>query len=118
MKPRVYVYSKCSTCRDALRLLEERGVTPEVVPIREQPPTVAELRQMLGYLGGDVRRLYNSSGMDYRSMGLKDHLPQMSLEEALELLSKNGNLVKRPFALAADRGVVGFKREQWDAFLG
>jgi arsenate reductase len=118
MKPRVYVYAKCSTCRDALRLLDERGVPHEVVPIREQPPTVAELRRMLGFLGGDVRRLFNSSGMDYRAMGLKDRLPQMSQDDALELLSQQGNLVKRPFALTADRGVVGFKREQWDTFLG
>lgn len=117
MSLRIYTYAKCSTCRDALKLLAERGVTAEVISIREQPPTVEELRKMLGYLGGDVRRLFNSSGLDYRAMGLKERLPGMSEDDALELLSKHGNLVKRPFALGTESGVVGFKREVWEKFV-
>jgi arsenate reductase len=111
---RVYAYAGCDTCRKALKFLAGRGVAHEVIAIREQPPTVAELRRMLGHVGGDVRRLFNTSGQDYRAMNLKATLPKMSEDEALTLLSKNGNLVKRPFALGAKHGVVGFKLDEWE----
>ncbi len=114
MSLRVYAYAGCDTCRKALKFLAGRGVAHEVIAIREQPPTVAELRRMLGHVGGDVRRLFNTSGQDYRAMNLKATLPKMSEDEALTLLSKNGNLVKRPFALGAKHGVVGFKLDEWE----
>lgn len=113
MSLRVYVYEKCSTCREALRFLQEGGIEHEVVPIREQPPTVPELRKMLGHVSGEVRRLFNTSGLDYRAMGLKDRLPALSGEEALTLLSSNGNLIKRPFLLGPKLGLVGFKPDEW-----
>ena len=117
MSLRVYVYDKCSTCRDALKFLAERKIAHEAVPIREQPPTVAELRGMLTHVGGEVRRLFNSSGLDYKAMNLKERLPKLSLDEALALLASNGRLVKRPFALSADSGVVGFKPAEWERFV-
>ena len=84
------------------------------------PPSVAELKAMLGAQGGELRKLFNVSGMDYRSLGLKDTLPGMSTEEALGLLAGNGNLVKRPFAIDAGKKVflVGFKEAEWEGALG
>lgn len=112
---RIYVYDKCSTCRDAVAFLKARGVEFVSVPIRQQPPTVAELERMRALKDG-VRRLFNSSGLDYKSMGMKDRLPAMTDAEALELLSGHGNLVKRPFLLTSDgRGLLGFKKPEWEA---
>jgi arsenate reductase len=94
---RVYAYEKCSTCRNALKFLAAHGVKAEVIPIRERPPTKTELKQMLGLMGGELRRLFNTSGLDYKALGMKDRLPGMSESEAIDLLSQNGNLVKRRF---------------------
>ena len=110
---RIYTYEKCSTCRNALKFLAGRGIQPEVIPIRERPPSKAELKAMLGYLGGDLRRLFNTSGQDYKALNMKDKLAAMSEAEALDLLSKNGNLVKRPFLLTKIAGAVGFKEQEW-----
>ena len=110
---RVYAYSGCDTCRKALRFLASRGIEVEVLAIRETPPTPEELRRMLEHLGGDLRRLFNTSGQDYRSLGLSERLPGMSVDDALGLLAANGNLVKRPFLLGPDIGLVGFREEEW-----
>ncbi len=118
MKLRIYAYAGCDTCRKALKFLAERGVAHEVVPIREQPPTVAELRAMLAHVGGDLRRLFNTSGQDYKALGMKDRLPKMSEAEALALLASHGNLVKRPFALTKTTGAVGFKPDEWRERFG
>ena len=116
MSLRVWAYKNCGTCRDALKFLAERKVAHEVIPIRETPPGVAELRAMLAHTGGEVRRLFNTSGQDYRALNMKERLPALSVEEALALLAANGNLVKRPFALAKDSGAVGFKPAEWELF--
>jgi arsenate reductase len=113
MKLKVYAYEKCSTCRKALKFLDACDVSYTTVPIREQPPTKTELRQMLLFYGGDIRRLFNTAGADYRALNLKEKLPKMSAAKAIDLLSRNGNLVKRPFVLSADRGLVGFNEEEW-----
>ena len=114
---KVYQYEKCSTCRKALAFLKTRGVAFESVPIVESPPAKAELREMLGYLGGDIRKLFNTSGLLYREMKLGEKLKTMTHEQAIDLLSKHGKLVKRPFALARGKGIVGFKQEDWEKFL-
>ncbi|HEY6167004.1 MAG TPA: arsenate reductase family protein [Verrucomicrobiae bacterium] len=117
MPLRVYAYSGCGTCRKALKLLEARGVACEVIPIREQPPTRTELKRMLALCGGNVRKLFNTSGQTYKEMKLSERLPAMTQEEALDLLSKHGNLVKRPFVLTATSGTVGFNEDEWRRFL-
>lgn len=117
MSLRVYAYRGCDTCRKALKFLAEKNLAHEVIAIREQPPTVAELRAMLGHVGGDLRRLFNTSGGDYKSLNMKERLPKLSTDEALALLAANGNLVKRPFVLGKRSGVVGFKPDEWQAFL-
>ena len=114
---RIYLYDRCDTCRKAVKFLKERGIVPRMVPVREQPPTVAELQRMLA-ITGSVRRLFNTSGGDYKSMNLAARLPNFSEAETLDLLSRHGNLVKRPFMLTADgRGSVGFKPEEWEAMF-
>ena len=117
-KLRVYAYSGCSTCRNALKFLTKHKISHEVLPIRETPPKPAELRQMLKHMGGEIRKLFNTSGLDYKAMGLKDRLPSMSTDDAIALLSTHGNLVKRPFVLGEGVGLVGFKPDQWSAELG
>ena len=114
---RIYLYDRCDTCRKAGKFLKERGIVPQMVPIREQPPTVPELKRMLA-ITGSLRRLFNTSGGDYKAMNLAARLPGLSETEALDLLSRHGNLVKRPFLLMGDgRGVVGFKPEEWEALF-
>lgn len=115
---KVYAYSGCSTCRSALKFLKDRRVAHEIVAIRETPPSKAELKRMLSACDGQLRRLFNTSGQDYRALGLGTKLDSMGLDEALTLLSENGNLVKRPFALSKERGVVGFKVEEWERLVG
>lgn len=114
---RIYLYDRCDTCRKAVKFLKERGIVPQVVPIREQPPTVPELQRMLA-ITGSLRRLFNTSGGDYKAMNLAARLSDLSEAEALDLLSRQGNLVKRPFLLTGDgRGAVGFKPEEWEALF-
>ena len=114
MALRIYAYEKCDTCRKALRFLKERGVAHEVIPIREQPPTEKELRTMLKHVGA-LRRLFNTSGLDYKALGLSQKLPTMSEDAAITLLAGNGNLIKRPFLLTKDWGTTGFKEDEWAA---
>jgi len=114
MTVRVYEYAKCSTCRQALKFLDARKIAYEALPIVESPPTVNELKAMLAFTG-DLKRLFNTSGVVYREMGLGEKLKTMKEDEALRLLSKNGKLVKRPFVLLKDRGLLGFKEGEWKA---
>jgi len=117
MKLKVYEYKNCGTCRKALAYLKSKGVDYTTVPIREQPPTKAELIRMLELYGGEIRKLFNTSGMDYKELQLKDKLPNLSVGEAIDLLSKNGNLVKRPFILTVKGGLVGFRPDDWEKLL-
>lgn len=111
---KVYEYKNCGTCRKALKYLDNHKIPYEKAPIRETPPSVSELKKMLKFLDGESRKLFNTSGGDYKQMNLKDRLKEMTLEEQLNLLASNGNLVKRPFILGRDFGLVGFKEEDWD----
>lgn len=112
---KIYAYKGCGTCRKALSWLESQGIAHEVHPIRETPPSIKELELMLKSVDGDLRRLFNTSGQDYRSLNMKEKLPGMSTGEALALLSSNGNLIKRPFTLLpGGQGLVGYKAEEWE----
>jgi arsenate reductase len=114
---KIYEYDKCSTCKKALKFLDARKVTYEKVPIVERPPSIAELKKMLGFLGGDLRRLFNTSGQVYRELKLSEQLPEMSESQALKLLASNGKLIKRPFALSNTQGTVGFQEAEWKKLL-
>jgi arsenate reductase len=109
---KVYEYDKCSTCKKALKFLDTRKVAYERIPIVDRPPSMAELKKMLGFVG-DLRKLFNTSGQVYRELKLGAKLPSMSEAEALKLLASNGKLIKRPFALKSDQGFVGFKEAEW-----
>jgi arsenate reductase len=112
MSLRIYAYQNCDTCRRALKWLAAQKIDHEVIPIREKPPTVAELKTMLGRVG-ELRRLFNTSGQDYKAMNMKERLPKLSESEALTLLAANGNLVKRPFAIGKSAGTTGFDEDEW-----
>ena len=117
---KVYAYKGCDTCRKALQWLRARGIAHEEIAIREQPPTVDELRRVLTYREDALRLLFNTSGQDYRSGGWSEKLPTLSEDAALQALAANGNLVKRPVAIDAERGIAlnGFKEAEWAAVLG
>ena len=114
----IYAYKNCDTCRKALKWLKENHIAHEVKAIRETPPTAAELQAALEASGGDLRVLFNTAGGDYRDLGLKDRLPTMDWDEAISLLSNNGNLVKRPFLIGEGGVLVGFKEAVWQKELG
>ena len=114
---KVYVYSGCDTCRKALKFLAAKKIDATSVPIRETPPSTTELKTMLKAQDGDLRKLFNTSGRDYKELGLSEKLPAMTEADALALLAKNGNLVKRPFLIGKDVHLVGFKEEAWSAAL-
>jgi len=111
---RVYEYSKCSTCRKALKYLDARDIPYDKIPIVEQPPTKQELEMALDRLGGNLRLLFNTSGLQYREMQLSKKIKTMDAKEGIDLLSNNGKLVKRPFVLTQNDALVGFKEEIWD----
>ena len=121
MAIKVYEYKNCSTCQKALKYLDGRKINYENLPIVDQPPSMAELKKMLGYLeadGGSFKNLFNASGLQYRELKISDKLKAgMTEAEALKLLSQNGKLIKRPFLLTANGGTVGFKQDQWAKLL-
>lgn len=114
---RIYVYSKCSTCKNALKYLKNRGVHVDVIEITETPPTIDELSRMLNFYEGNLKKLFNTSGNLYKEMQLAEKLKEMSLTESLELLSKYGMLVKRPFIIDKRFGVTGFNQEEWERII-
>jgi len=107
-------YPKCSTCQKAKKYLDEKGIIVETRDIKTENPTKEELRQWYEKSGLPLKRFFNTSGMIYREMQLKDKLPTMSEEEQLELLATDGMLVKRPILVSEDRVFVGFKAKEWE----
>jgi arsenate reductase len=117
MPLKVYEYKQCSTCQKALKFLDAKGVKFDRIAIVDQPPTMAELKKMVSVLeknGGSFKNLFNTSGVQYRELGISEKIKAgMTAGDAIELLSKNGKLIKRPFAIDGDRGLVGFKEDEW-----
>jgi Spx/MgsR family transcriptional regulator len=114
---RIYEYSKCSTCRKALSFLDRHEIAYEKVPIVDTPPTKAEFMKMLALQGGNIKKLFNTSGELYREMKIGSKIDSMSESEAIEILASHGKLVKRPFVLSGDTGLVGFKEDEWKKAL-
>ncbi len=109
---KVYEYPKCSTCIRAVKFLTNARYALERINIFETPPTKEEIRKMLRY-EGDARKLFNTSGHVYQEQGLSKKVPLMSEDEVVNMLSANGRLVKRPFVLWDDKGLVGYDLERW-----
>lgn len=108
-------YPKCSTCKKAENWLKENGITYQLRDIKLENPQKEELREWFQKSGLELKRFFNTSGMRYKELNLKDRLPSMSDEEKLELLATDGMLVKRPIFVNEERVLVGFREKEWDA---
>ena len=110
-------YPPCSTCKKAKAWLDERGVEYTARHIKEENPTYEELKEWHSRSGLPLKKFFNTSGLLYKSMGLKDRLPEMTGEEQLRLLASDGMLVKRPLVILEDRILVGFREKEWECAI-
>lgn len=118
MKPLFVYYPKCGTCRKAARWLAAQGIEPELRDIVLRKPTAAELKKWIAASGLPVRKFFNTSGLLYKELGLKEKLEEMSEAEMIALLASDGKMVKRPVLVLPGRVLVGFKEEEWRTALG
>lgn len=110
-------YPKCTTCQKAKKWLCDNGITFEDRNIKEENPTFDELKVWYEQSGFPLKKFFNTSGLIYRSMNLKDKLPNMTEEEQLKLLSTDGMLVKRPLIISDDMIIVGFREKEYEEKL-
>lgn len=110
-------YPKCTTCQKAKKFLDDHGAVYEDRHIKEQNPTADELRAWWKKSGLPLKKFFNTSGLQYKALGLKDKLPTMTEEEQLALLGTDGMLVKRPVLVGEDFVLTGFRVEQWEEAL-
>ncbi len=110
---KVYCYSKCSTCKKALKWLDEKHIEHEVIDIKENHPDERALRAYYSMSDLPLKRFFNTSGMQYRSLELSKKLPGMSEDEQFALLASDGMLVKRPLLVGEDYVLTGFKEAEW-----
>lgn len=113
MSVKFYGYANCDSCRKAKKFLDARGVGYDERDITVTPPSKAELKRMLKAQGGQLKKLFNTSGQVYREKKISEKLPEMTESQVVDLLAKTGKLIKRPFVLDGDVGLVGFKEDQW-----
>ena len=111
-------YPKCTTCQKARKWLEARNTAFTARHIKEDPPTAAELKEWHARSGLPLKKFFNTSGLKYKELALKDKLPGMSEEEQLALLATDGMLVKRPILVGDGFVLTGFKPQEWAAALG
>ena len=110
-------YPKCTTCQKARKWLDAKGAAYTYRDIKEENPSLEELRTWWNASGLPLKKFFNTSGLQYKSLGLKDKLPAMSEEEQLTLLASDGMLVKRPILVGNDFVLVGFKEDHWEQHL-
>ena len=110
-------YPPCSTCQKAKAWLDAHGISYTDRHIKAQNPTYEELKAWYALSGLPLKRFFNTSGLQYKALNLKEKLPQMSEEEQLQLLSTDGMLVKRPIIVTDERVLVGFRETEWAALL-
>ena len=106
-------YPPCSTCQKAKKWLDEQGIAYDDRHIKNENPTFEELKAWYSASGLPLKRFFNTSGLLYKSLALKDKLPTMTEEEQLRLLATDGMLVKRPIVIAGGTVLVGFKETEW-----
>ena len=111
-------YPKCSTCQKAKAWLEERGISYDLRDIKQNNPTVEELTAWYRKSGLPLKKFFNTSGLQYKALGLKDKLTAMSEDEQLALLATDGMLVKRPLLVGEDFVLTGFRAAEWEVRLG
>ena len=107
-------YSKCSTCKKAKKFLDDNKISYEDRQIKEDNPTYQELKDWIQKYNIDIKKLFNTSGLIYRNLNLKEKLNTMTDDEKLKLLSTDGMLVKRPLLLTEDKIFIGFKEKEWN----
>jgi arsenate reductase len=107
-------YPPCSTCQKAKKWLDEQGISYTDRHIKDQKPTYEELKAWYEKSGLPLKKFFNTSGLLYKSLNLKEKLPAMTEEEQLRLLATDGMLVKRPLVVDGDVVLTGFKAEQWE----
>lgn len=110
-------YAKCGTCKNAKKFLESRGIDFQDRQIVENNPTAEELKKYLKLSGQPVKKFFNTSGILYREMNLKDKVATGAEDELLEILASNGMLVKRPLLISEKGVLVGFKEQEWEEFF-
>ena len=110
-------YTKCNTCQKAKKWLDDNKIKYELRDIKTENPTLAELTEWHRMSGLPIKRFFNTSGLLYKSLELKEKLPEMTDEEKLKLLSTDGMLVKRPILVGKDFVLVGFKESEWEIVL-
>ncbi len=110
---KVYCYSKCGTCRKALKWLEDHGIDHTVIDIRTDHPDAKTLREYHTMSGYGLKRFFNTSGIPYREMGLSKKLEGMTEDEQFDLLASDGMLVKRPLVVGEDFVLTGFREDEW-----
>ncbi len=110
-------YPKCSTCVKARKWLEENNINFENIDIVLNTPTEKELKSYFEKSGKEIKKFFNTSGMVYREMSLKDKVPKMTNEECIKLLSSNGMLIKRPLVVSKKGILIGFKEAEWTEFF-
>ena len=111
-------YPKCTTCQKAKKWLDDKGLDVPVRDIKTENPTAEELRGWWAASGLPLKRFFNTSGLQYKALGLKDKLPSMSEEEQIALLATDGMLVKRPILVGDGFVLTGFKPQEWEEKLG
>lgn len=112
---KLYGYKKCGTCRKAEQFLQHAGVAYQFIDITENPPDAVELAAIARRANVSVNKLFNTSGLQYRELNIKERLPALSDQQKLELLAANGRLIKRPLITDGGRATVGFDDEQFAA---
>ena len=110
-------YPKCTTCQKAKKWLDERAISYQARHIKEDNPSFEELKSWHAMSGLPLKRFFNTSGLLYKTMNLKERLPDMTEEEQLKLLASNGMLVKRPILVKEGRVLVGFREAEWEKLL-
>ncbi|MBQ6212988.1 MAG: arsenate reductase family protein [Ruminococcus sp.] len=110
-------YPKCTTCKKAQKWLEDKKLSFDIRDIKENNPTAEEIKEWFAKSGLPLKRFFNTSGLLYKSMELKDKLPDMTEEEQIKLLASDGMLVKRPILINGDKVLVGFKEKEWETLL-
>lgn len=114
---KVLCYSKCSTCKKALAWLEEQAISYDLRDIREENPSAEELKLWWQMSGLPLKKFFNTSGLQYKALNLKDKLPTMPEEEQIALLASDGMLVKRPLLVGEDYVLTGFRQAEWEEKL-
>lgn len=116
---KIYEYPKCSTCRAAKKFITEKNINAQFIDITKEQPTKEDINKILEQFDIDLKKLFNTSGIKYRELNLKDKLPTLTTDEQIEILLSDGMLIKRPLAYDFDKNIllIGFKPDIWEATI-